>query len=162
MDLHAAVGPARTTFSMLAERAGVQRHTLYAHFPDEQSLFMACSGLALERDPLPAAAPWRALAGAERLRTGLGEVYGWYGRNADLLACVLRDAEYHPPTRDIAAARFGPVLADYEEVLGADLDRAPGAMLKLALSFHTWRTLVREGGLSDDEAVATMSRAITT
>jgi hypothetical protein len=31
-------GPALTTFTMLAEHAGVQRHTLFAHFPDELSL----------------------------------------------------------------------------------------------------------------------------
>jgi AcrR family transcriptional regulator len=53
VDLHGTVGPALTTFSMVAERAGVQRHTLYAHFPDERSLAMACSALAMERDPLP-------------------------------------------------------------------------------------------------------------
>ena len=45
VDLHGSVGPAATTISMVAERAGVQRHTLYAHFPDERSLFLACSGL---------------------------------------------------------------------------------------------------------------------
>ena len=55
VDLHSTVGPALTTISMVAERAGVQRHTLYAHFPDERSLFLACSGLAQERDPLPEA-----------------------------------------------------------------------------------------------------------
>jgi AcrR family transcriptional regulator len=53
VDLHSSIGPARTTVSMIAERAGVQRHTFYAHFPDERSLFLACSGLTLERDPLP-------------------------------------------------------------------------------------------------------------
>ena len=46
IDLHSSVGPALTTISMVAERADVQRHTLYAHFPDERSLFRACSGLA--------------------------------------------------------------------------------------------------------------------
>ena len=57
---------------MIAERAGVQRHTVYAHFPDERSLFMACSGLALERSPLPEANPWRAITDpAERIRAGL-------------------------------------------------------------------------------------------
>src|SRR5919112_4483490 len=72
IDLHGTVGPALTTVSMVAERAGVQRHTLYAHFPDERSLFLACSGLAMERDPLPDAEPWRAIADQrERLRTGL-------------------------------------------------------------------------------------------
>ena len=97
VDLHGSVGPALTSLSMIAERAGVQRHTLYAHFPDERSLFLACSGLTLERDPLPDAAAWRTGGdGAERLRIGLLAIYGWYERNADLAACVLRDAEYHP------------------------------------------------------------------
>src|SRR6187549_521925 len=88
VDLHGSVGPALTTFSMVAERAGVQRHTLYAHFTDERSLMLACSGLALERDPLPDAEAWRAIEDRkQRLRTGLGAIYGWYERNADLAAC---------------------------------------------------------------------------
>src|SRR3954447_6211134 len=79
VDLHTSIGPAATTVSMVAERAGVQRHTFYAHFPDERSLLMACSGLALERDPLPDAAPWRSIDDRrERLRTGLSAVYSWY------------------------------------------------------------------------------------
>src|SRR5678815_2610442 len=61
VELHGTVGPARTTVSMVADRAGVQRHTFYAHFPDERDLLMACSGLVFERDPLPDAAPWRAI-----------------------------------------------------------------------------------------------------
>ena len=53
VELHGSVGPALTSISMVAERAGVQRHTLYAHFPDERSLQLACSGLFAERAPLP-------------------------------------------------------------------------------------------------------------
>lgn len=99
-DLHGSVGPALTTISMVAERAGVQRHTVYAHFPDDRSLFLACSGLTQERDPPPDAAAWRDIEGrSERLRVGLTAVYGWYERNAELIACVMRDAEYHPLTR---------------------------------------------------------------
>src|SRR5262245_20610884 len=87
VDLHSSVGPAHTTVSMVAERAGVQRHTFYAHFPDERSLLMACSALTAERDPLPDAEAWRAIADpAERLRVGLRAVYDWYERNADLAA----------------------------------------------------------------------------
>src|SRR5687767_12344054 len=96
VELHGSIGPAQTTFSMVAERAGIQRHTLYAHFPDERSLLMACSGLALERDPLPDPTPWRAIEDrGERLRVGIAALYGWYERNAELAACVLRDAESH-------------------------------------------------------------------
>jgi AcrR family transcriptional regulator len=161
VDLHGSIGPALTTLSMVAERAGVQRHTLYAHFPDERSLYMACSGLSLERDPLPDAAAWRRIEDPrERLRVGLGAVYGWFERNAELAGCVLRDAEHHPLTKEIAELRFGPFMAAYQEVLGADLSVKQRAMLRLALSFFTWRTLVRESGLEQGAAVGAMVRAI--
>ena len=161
IDLHGSVGPALTTISMVAERAGVQRHTLYAHFPDERSLYLACSGLALERDPLPDAGAWRVIADRRaRLRVGLGALYGWYERNAGMAGCVLRDAEYHALTNDIVRLRFGPCMAAYREVLGVKLSRTQRAVLRLALSFFTWRTLVRESGLKQGAAVGAMVQAI--
>jgi AcrR family transcriptional regulator len=161
VDLHSSLGPALTTISMVAERAGVQRHTLYAHFPDERSLFLACSGMALERDPLPEAEAWRAIKDRrKRLRVGLGAVYDWYERNANMAACVLRDAEYHALTREIVHLRFGPPMAAYHEVLGAKLSAKQRAMLRLALSYFTWRTLVRESGLKQGAAVEAMVQAI--
>jgi AcrR family transcriptional regulator len=161
IDLHGSVGPASTTVSMVAERAGVQRHTVYAHFPDDRSLHLACSGLHLERHPLPDAGPWRNIADRhERLRVGLSAVYGWYERNAELAACVLRDAEYHQLTKEITELRFGPSMAAYGEVLGAKLNAKQRAVLRLALSFFTWRTLVRESGLTQRAAVAAMIQAI--
>lgn len=159
--LHGSVGPALTTVSMVAERAGVQRHTFYAHFPDERSLLMACSQATLERNPLPDAAPWRAIADErERLRTGLSAIYAWYGRNAALAACVMRDAENHALTSEIMQIRFGPFFAAYHEVLGAGLDRTRHAVLTLALGFYSWRALVRDGGLAPEEAVEVMVNAI--
>lgn len=161
VDLHSSVGPANTTFSMIAERAGVQRHTFYAHFPDERSLLLACSGLTLERDPLPDAEPWRGIADrGERLCAGLAAIYGWYERNAQRVACVLRDAEYHELTKEISRMRMGPFIAAYQDVLGATLSARQRAMLQLALSFFTWRTLVRDGGLKPADAVETMVQAI--
>jgi AcrR family transcriptional regulator len=161
VDLHGSVGPALTTLSMIAERAGVQRHTLYAHFPDERSLFLACSGFAMERDPLPEPEPWRATADQrERLRTGLRAIYGWYERNATLAACVLRDAEYHALTREIVEMRMRSQMAAYGEVLGANLRAKQRAVLRLALSFFTWRTLVRDGGLTTGAAVEAMVQAV--
>jgi len=159
--LHGEFGPALTSLSMVAERAGVQRHTLYAHFPDERSLFMACSGLSLERDPLPDAATWLGIADrAERLRTGIAALYAWYERNADLAGCVLRDAEYHPLTREIADLRFGPPMAAYAEVLGMKLNARQRAMLPLSLSFSTWRILVKNSGLKSEAAAKAMARAV--
>jgi AcrR family transcriptional regulator len=161
VDLHGSVGPAQTTISMIAERAGVQRHTVYAHFPDERSLFLACSGHVYERDPLPNAGPWRSIADwRERLRVGLSAIYDWYEPHAQLLSCVLRDAEHHAMTREIGQLRVGPYMAAYQEVLGAGLNAKQHAVLRLALSFYTWRTLVRDCGLTQDLAVAAMVQAI--
>lgn len=161
VELHSSVGPAATTFSMIAERAGVQRHTLYAHLPDERSVFAACSGLTMERDPLPDHAPWRAIADRrERLRTGLAAIYDWFARNERLVGCVLRDAEHHEITRETAAATFAPIFETYHAVLGEGLAGPQRAMLHLATSFFTWRSLARDNGLSQVEAVNAMVRAV--
>src|SRR5690349_6213764 len=134
--LHGSVGPASTTLSMVAEKAGVQRHTLYAHFPTERSLLMACSAQSLEESPLPEADGWRAIADrSKRLKTGLSEVYGWFADNAALAACVLRDAESHALTREIAGLRYGPYIEAYRQVLGTGLNAKQRAMLNLALNF---------------------------
>jgi AcrR family transcriptional regulator len=161
VDLHGSIGPARTTVSMVAERAGVQRHTFYAHFPDERSLLLACSGLVAERDPWPDAEAWRTIEDPrERLRVGLGAIYDWYERNADLAACVLRDVEYHALTREIAELRFGTPMAACRDVLAARLDARQRALLGLALSFFTWRTLARESGMKQAAVVAAMVQAV--
>jgi AcrR family transcriptional regulator len=161
VDLHSSVGPAATTFSMVAERAGVQRHTLYAHFPDERSLATACSGYVYERDPLPEAAAWRGIADrTERLTAGLFAIYAWYARHPSLMACVMRDVEYHAPTQEAVATRVAPVVAGWHEVLGAKLNPRQRAMLHLAISFFTWRILIRDGGLTQRAAVAAMVQAI--
>ena len=161
VDLHGSVGPARTTVSMVAERAGVQRHTLYAHFPDERSLLMACSGLSLERDPMPEAVAWRSIEDRhERLLAGLTAIYGWYERNAELAGCVLRDVEIHPLVKEVSELRYGPYMAAYREVLGTRLNAKQRAILAVALNFFTWRTLARESGLKLRAAATIMVQAI--
>lgn len=161
VELHGTVGPANTSLSMVAERAGVQRNTLYAHFPDLRSLQMACSALSFERSPPPDAADWRGLADpAARLRHGLRAIYGWYQANAELFGCVLRDAEAHALTREIADLRLGPVVAGWREVLGEALTGSQPALLDLALDFHAWRALARGAGPGPEAAAAIMARAI--
>ncbi len=163
VELHGSIGPALTNVSMVAERAGVQRHTFYAHFPDERSLTLACSGLVFERDPLPDPEPWRKIADRrERLSAGLRAIYDWYQRNAELTACVLRDGEHHALTREMNELRMGAPMRAYREVLGAELNARQRALLGLALSFFTWRTLARESGLKQGAAVAAMVHAIDT
>lgn len=161
VDLHGTVGPAQTTVTMVAERAGVQRHTFYKHFPDERSLLMACSGLAMARDPLPNAEAWQSLNDREALlRRALSELYGWYARNAELTACVTRDAQHHALTREVTELRMAPTMATYVEVLGSGLGPLGRAALHLALSFAGWSALVRDAGLAQDDAVTVMIRAV--
>src|SRR5438309_7399128 len=77
--LHDSLGPSRTTISAIAERAGVQRLTVYRHFPDERTLFQACSSHWTSRNPKPDLATWAALDDPEeRLRTALAEIYAFY------------------------------------------------------------------------------------
>jgi AcrR family transcriptional regulator len=161
VDLHTNIGPAQTTFSMVAEKAGVQRHTLYAHFPDERSLLMACSGLHAERSPIPDAAPWRAIADpGERLRAGLGAIYSWFAENARLLANVLRDEDFNPLVREISQLRFAPPMKACADVLGEPLNARQRALLNVALGFFTWRSLVQDSALTQDAAVDLMVQAV--
>ena len=110
VDLHGSVGPALTSLSMIAERAGVQRHTLYAHFPDERSLFLACSGLTLERDPLPDAAAWRTIEDGTS-DSGSAFLPFMAGTNATPTwphACCVMPNTIHL-TKEIVELRYRPV-----------------------------------------------------
>src|SRR5690349_24354032 len=81
VDLHGTVGPAHTSMSAVAERAGVRRSTLYRHFPDEASLFEACSGHWSAANPPPDLSAWAAIEDPdERLRVGLREMYAYWRR----------------------------------------------------------------------------------
>jgi AcrR family transcriptional regulator len=158
IELHQELGPARTSVSAIADRAGVQRQTYYRHFPDPRSLQLACSGLHLERNPPPDPRAWRAIADPyQRLRTGLGELYAYYAANEPMLANVIRDAETDPVTREIAELRMA-AIAELRDALAEGLQHDGSspqlpAALGLAMDFHTWRLLVRGHGLPTSEAV---------
>lgn len=163
LELHGEIGPNRTTVSLIAERAGVQRHTVYAHLPDERAIFMACSGLHAERSPLPSPEAWSRINDAQsRLSAALLALYDWYARNEAVAGAVLRDAEQNPVLAEVAGMRFGePIGAIYASVSDG-LGARGQAALGLALSFYTWRSLVRQGGMSPTDAVALMARSVLT
>ena len=97
LELHATVGPARTTVIDIAESAGVERVTVYRHFPDELALFSACSAHYRAQNPPPDMSSWAAIKDpVERLRAALGSFYAYYDRVAPMLQNVLRDAETVP------------------------------------------------------------------
>jgi AcrR family transcriptional regulator len=161
VELHRTKGPARTSLSDIARLAGVQRHTLYRHFPDERSLFMACSGHFTEQNPRPDPSAWREIADPGlRLRRGLDELYAYYERTGDMLTSVLRDAEVHELTREINMLRAADAMKAIRDPL-ADGLTGPRALaaLDLALDFRAWKRLTATG-LSRADIVETMVRAV--
>ena len=162
MELHETVGPARTTVSAIAEKAGVQRHTYYAHFPELKDLYQACTAHYLERNPLPDPSRWAEISGPEeRLRRALSEVYAYYQGNEAMLTNVLRDMPFDPVLQENNVLLFrhweamGDTIADAFEASGERRETLLGA-IALALELQTWRTLVRQQELSQDRAVELM------
>jgi AcrR family transcriptional regulator len=161
VELHQTIGPASTTVSAIAERAGVQRHTYYRHFPDERSLVMACSGLYIERNPMPDHEQWTQIEDpVERLERALDELYAYYAANEPMLSSVTRDAQVDPLVREIAGIQFGATVVAMQNALAKGFDKQARALIGLALQFGTWRSLVRESGLGRREAVKTMVGAV--
>lgn len=164
VELHGTVGPARTTVSALARKAGVQRATVYRHFPDEASLLAACSAHWATQHPAPDPQPWLAVDDPqERLRTALADLYGFYRRAEPMLANVVRDAGAMPALRE-AGAPWRAYLAAVEDLLAGGLragdQRALRAAIALALDFRAWQVLARERDLDDADAARLMSRAV--
>jgi AcrR family transcriptional regulator len=95
--LHGTLGPARASVSAIADAAGVTRATVYRHFPDEEGLFLACSGQWLSRQRLPDPESW-GLSGDPwvSLRTGLLDLYRYFRGGQAMLALVERDVEVVP------------------------------------------------------------------
>jgi AcrR family transcriptional regulator len=164
VGLHNELGPARTTISAIAERAGVQRLTVYRHFPDERSLYAACSGHWLAEHPLPDPAPWALVEDpGERLRLALGEIYARFRQTEDMTANVRRDLPELPALQEVVAPSM-----QYWEAARAMLElgwEARGqrrerlrAVIGHAVAFETWRSLARGGGLADADVVELMVR----
>lgn len=162
MRLHGTIGPARTTISGVADEAGVQRATVYRHFPDEEALFGACSAHWVSLHPPPDAAAWAAIPDPDRrLRTGLAEIYAWYGSDEQMFVNTRRDAALVPAmAAPVERTRAGlgamvEALAKGRPERGQRRRRALAA-ISHATAFGTWHSLTREGGLSDDEAIDLM------
>jgi AcrR family transcriptional regulator len=167
VELHRMQGPANTTISEIAQRAGVNRLTVYNHFPDITDLLRACSRSWTEQHPAPDVTPWAQIRDPqERLRRVLTELYGYYARTEPMRANVLRDAETMPALAALLEGTVVPYLEAVRDLLAEGWEvRGKGrrrllATLMLAIDFHTWRTLERGSDLSREEAVAIMLGAV--
>jgi AcrR family transcriptional regulator len=166
--LHEQVGPARTSVSAIAEHAGVRRSTVYRHFPDEASLFAACSSHWRAANPPPDPARWAAIEDpAARLETALGELYAFYRRTEGMYTSLLRDEQLVAPVEK-GLGDFRGYLRAIQDVLMAGRGlrghaaRRTRAAIGHAIAFPTWRSLTREQGLSDEDAVTLMGALATT
>jgi AcrR family transcriptional regulator len=161
--LHEQVGPARTSISAIAERAGVRRSTVYRHFPDEDALFEACSSHWRAANPPPNPADWAAITDpALRDRTALTELYGFYRRTEGMYTSLLRDEELVPSVarrlRDFHGFldAIRAILMNGRGLRGNARKRTHAA-IGHALAFGTWRSMTHDQELSDAEAVRMMT-----
>ena len=160
--LHEELGPARTSISAIAERAGVRRSTVYRHFPDEEALFGACSSHWRAANPPPDAGAWAPIEDPrERTETALRELYAFYGTTEGMYTRLLRDEPLVPIIHRLLGGFYG-YLGGIQDILMAGRGlrgraaRRTRAAIGHALAFPTWRSLTREQGLADGEAVAMM------
>ena len=163
VELHTSVGPARTTISAIAQRAGVERHTVYAHFPDEGTLFRACSAHWRGQHPRPDPRRWLELDVPEqRLRGVLSDVYAWFEDVESDLEVLLRDASVVAEHAE-AMAETAAVTSELADDLARGWPRRKTvrAAIGHALEFETWRSLVRRQGLSRKQAVDAMLQLAT-
>ena len=161
VDLHTTVGPAHTTISAIADRAGVQRHTVYSHFPSEG--ICSLPALALGRaHPFPDASAWTRIGDPEqRLRAALGAVYEWYESVGHDLDVFRRDARLHESTAKLVAKREARLLELRDTLAdGWPRRKAVRAALAHALELETWDSLVRRHGLSRQQAADAMLRFV--
>jgi AcrR family transcriptional regulator len=169
LELHRTVGPAATQISEIARRANVQRRTVYNHFPDDGSLFAACSAHWRALHPAPDPARWLEVEDpSERLRLALRELYAWYRETEPMTANVLRDAELLPALRQVIKGGLGTYLEQVRRILtqpfrarGRRRDRIDAAA-RAAVDFHLWRTLAPLGEAeAADLAAALVEHAAT-
>lgn len=153
--LHGSVGPAHTTFSAVAERAGVQRSTVYRHFADEEALFGACTSHWLAGNPWPRVEDWmQHPAGVERLGAALDDLYSYYERNERMLFNSFRDIAVMPA---FVGELMRAQLAAYHEALSEGWDAR--ALVVFATDFRTW-VAMRDAGMDAATAARAMTRMV--
>lgn len=167
-DLHAEIGPSRTTIRAIAQRAGVQRHTVYAHFPDLDALYQACTVHGMRETAMPEPAAWvRIEDPVERLRTGLDGLYAWYRANERMLLNVLLDggaeaaqaASTSPDPFSLRVAALGAALGAGWDIRDRGQRAYHRAAIAHALAFETWRSLTA-AGLTDAQAIALLAATL--
>jgi AcrR family transcriptional regulator len=162
IELHGSIGPAATTMSAVAERAGVTRATLYRHFPNEQALFTACSAEWRRANPAPNPDQWREISDPyDRLRIALPLLYSWYRSSEAMRANLLRDLATLPSPIRNGIESYPRAVTDVLDSAWRRRSRLRRAAIAHAVAFETWQSLAHEG-LSDVEAAKLMIGLVST
>jgi AcrR family transcriptional regulator len=163
MVLHEEKGPANTSIKAIAERAGVQRLTVYRHFPDDDSLYQACSAHWLALNPPPDITEWENIEPAHtRTFEALMAFYQYYNNTRMMWTKVYRDIEQVRAVRN--------VMVDYEAYLDMIRDgllapwklkgkrkRQLAITLRHLLRFTTWQSLECENVKNKQKVELAMS-----
>ena len=164
VELHETIGPANTTIKAIAESAGVQRATVYNHFPDLEALFAACNAHYYGRHPMPDPSSWLSVASpVERFRVAVRDLYTWYEETERMLAVGIRDIDAVPPAA--RQAFFGYFRHVARSLMTGRRERGrarvrTAAAVGHAISFQTWQSLVRDGSLTSEEAAILMEAVV--
>ena len=148
-ELHSTIGPAFTTITLISERAGLPRQTVYRNFGTQLEIFRNCIAFGLEMNPLPDPASWQSIADpGERLQVGLTELYQWFEATEPVMTNSVRDfgavpesAEAMQPVGEVFQQIYGALSGGWDEP-------AVSPLLSLALDFATWKKLHREQGMA--------------
>ena len=157
--LHEEVGPAKTTVTEIARRAGVQRLTVYNNFPELEDLLGACQRHFLAAHPPPTLLPdATAVITVSGLEYALARLYAWYRANEAMERNVHRDRavvrqldelmrQNADPTYDKAAKAFARGLTAQPK-----RREAAERLIRVAMEFRTWEVLAARG--AGDAAIA--------
>jgi AcrR family transcriptional regulator len=153
-ELHSTIGPAFTTITLISERAGLPRQTVYRNFGTQLEIFRNCIAFGLALNPLPDPDTWQSIADpGERLQVGLTELYQWFEATEPVMTNSVRDFGAVPES----AEAMQPVGDVFQQIYGALSDRwdeaAVSPLLSLALDFATWKKLRREQDMASSAIV---------
>jgi TetR/AcrR family transcriptional regulator, regulator of autoinduction and epiphytic fitness len=154
-------GNLRPTARQIADEAGVSLRSVYVHFDDVESLFIAAAGrhherLEALRTPCQTTGPLgeRITSLTERRRT-------MYEEGAQVRRAAVLQEPFSPALSRVFDLGRAAMRAEVEIVFAAELDELPederpqlAAALEVAISSGTWDSLRTRHDLPPDEAAA--------
>ena len=162
VELHGEIGPKNTTIAAVAQRAGVQRLTVYRHFEDENSMLQACSGHWLSLNPPPNEREWEQVEDPfERVFAALLAIHSYFGRSEVMLSKVFRDVSEVEGLVPIVDG-FDQYFSGIADSLVSDLTSSESGDLLKPMCLHwvrfsTWQSLSKENLSAEQVARAGLS-----